>query len=62
MYIVRSGFKGRVSKDMSDPVKVSRIVAKMVCFISLILFEKTILNSNKYFHIIRFDIPHDPVK
>lgn len=30
LYIMRSGFKGGMSKAMSDPVKVSRMIAKMV--------------------------------
>lgn len=30
LYLVRSGFKGGVSKQMSDPVMVSRVIAKLV--------------------------------
>ncbi|KAL4234353.1 hypothetical protein ACF0H5_006001 [Mactra antiquata] len=30
MYLLRYGFGGKVKKDMGDPVKVSRILAKMV--------------------------------
>ncbi|KAL4234354.1 hypothetical protein ACF0H5_006002 [Mactra antiquata] len=30
MYLLRYGFKGKIKKDMGDPVKVSRILAKMV--------------------------------